>query len=54
MDVAARGGKVARVAREELEAQTGKSVVSPLSAKRFFNAQDSTLDLPEESDKDEK
>lgn len=54
MDVAARGGKVARVAREELEAQTGKSVVSPLSAKRFFEAQDPTLDLPEESDKDEK
>ena len=54
MDVAARGGKVARVAREELEAQTGKSVVSPLSAKRFFKAQDPTLDLPEESDKDEK
>jgi len=54
MDVAARGGKVARVAREELEAQTGKSVVSPLSAKRFFKAQGPTLDLPEESDKDEK
>ena len=54
MDVAARGGKVARVAREELEAQTGKSVVSPLSAKRFFKAQDPTLDLSEESDKDEK
>ena len=54
MDVAARGGKVARVAREELEAQTGKSVVSPLSAKRFFKSQSPTLDLPEESDKDEK
>ena len=54
MDVAARGGKVARVAREELEAQTGKSVVSPLSAKRFFKSQPPTLDLPEESDKNEK
>ena len=54
MDVAARGGKVARVAREELEAQTGKSVVSPLSAKRFFESQQPSLDLPEESDKDEK
>ena len=53
MDVAARGGKVARVARKELEAQTGKSVVSPLSAKRFFKAQDPTLDLPEETDKEE-
>ena len=42
-DVAARGGKVARVAREELEAQTGKKVVSPLSAKRFFESQKPTL-----------
>jgi len=56
MDVAARGGKVARVAREELEAQTGKKVVSPLSAKRFFEGQKSILsfeDKPEENDKDE-
>ena len=37
MDVAARGGKVARVAREELEAQTGKKVVSALSACRSFS-----------------
>ena len=56
MDVAARGGKVACVAREELEAQTGKKVVSPLSAKRFFKGQKSILsfeDKPEENDKDE-
>ena len=55
MDVAARGGKVARVAREELEAQTGKKVVSPLSAKRFFKGQKPTLpfeDKPEDEDKD--
>jgi hypothetical protein len=52
MDVAARGGKVARVAREELEAQTGKKVVSPLSAKRFFKGQKPTLPF-EEKDKDE-
>ena len=55
MDVAARGGKVARVAREELEAQTGKNVVSPLSAKRFFENQKPTLpfeDKPEDEDKD--
>jgi len=55
MDVAARGGKVARVAREELEAQTGKKVVSPLSAKRFFKGQKSTLpfdDNPENEDKE--
>lgn len=39
MQCAADGGNVARVAREELEAKTGKSVVSPLSAKRFFESQ---------------
>ena len=39
MQCAADGGNVARVAREELEAKTGKSVVSPLSAKRFFENQ---------------
>ena len=50
MSIAARGGKVARVAREELEAQTGRDVVSPLSAKRFFEAQQPSLDLPEETD----
>ena len=53
MDVAARGGKVARVAREELEAQTGKKVVSPLSAKRFFEGQKPTLPFEEDKDKDE-
>ncbi len=36
---AAEGGSVAAVARKELEAKTGRSVVSPLSAKRFFEAQ---------------
>lgn len=39
MQCAADGGNVARVAREELEAKTGKSVVSPLSAKSFFEGQ---------------
>ena len=56
MNVAARGGKVARVAREELEAQTGKKVVSPLSAKRFFENQKPTLPFdndPENGNKDE-
>lgn len=55
MDVAARGGKVARVAREELEAQTGKKVVSPISSKRFFEGQKPTLPLEdkgEEKDED--
>ena len=45
---AAEGGDVARVAREELEAKTGREVVSPLSAKRFFKGQEPKLDLPEE------
>ena len=53
MDVAARGGKVARVAREELEAQTGKKVVSPLSAKRFFKGQKPTLPFEEGEEKEE-
>ena len=35
---AKEGGNVARVAREELESKTGRQVVSPLSAKRFFEA----------------
>ncbi|MBR6116066.1 MAG: Bro-N domain-containing protein [Paludibacteraceae bacterium] len=53
MDVAARGGKVARVAREELEAQTGKKVVSPLSAKRFFENQKPTLPFEEDQSEDQ-
>lgn len=36
---ACEGGGVARVAREELEAKTGRPVVSSLSAKRFFESQ---------------
>ena len=36
---AAEGGEVARVAREKLESKTGRAVVSPLSAKRFFAEQ---------------
>lgn len=39
MQCAADGGDVARVAREQLESKTGRKVVSPLSAKRFFEAQ---------------
>lgn len=34
---AADGGGVASVAHEQLEAKTGRNVVSPLSAKRFPN-----------------
>ena len=39
MKCAADGGDVARVAREQLETKTGRNVVSPLSAKRFFEEQ---------------
>ena len=39
MKCAADGGDVASVAREQLEAKTGRDVVSPLSAKRFFREQ---------------
>ena len=39
MQCAADGGDVARVAREQLEAKTGRQVVSPLSARRFFGEQ---------------
>ncbi len=42
---AAEGGEVARVARQELEAKTGREVVSPLSAKRFFGGQQPKLEL---------
>ena len=33
MDVAEAGGEIARNARMELEAKTGKAVISPLNAK---------------------
>ena len=33
------GGNVAAVARKELESKTGRSVVTPLSAKKFFEGQ---------------
>ncbi|MGN0068377.1 MAG: Bro-N domain-containing protein [Prevotella sp.] len=39
MQCAADGGDVARVARKQLESKTGRQVVSPLSAKRFFDGQ---------------
>ena len=39
MQCATEGGEVARVAREQLEAKTGRAVVSPLSAQRFFAEQ---------------
>ena len=42
---AKEGGDVARVAREQLESKTGRDVVSPLSAKRFFEEQTPTASL---------
>jgi len=39
--VAKQGGNVAKVARKELEAKTGKKVISPLNAKIFLNEQKS-------------
>ena len=50
MQCAADGGDVARVAREQLEAKTGRNVVSPLSAKRFFENQDPKGELIEGED----
>lgn len=51
---AKEGGNVARVAREELESKTGRQVVSPLSAKRFFEAQQQKKSLEDNNnDKEE-
>ena len=52
MKCAADGGDVARVAREQLESKTGRQVVSPLSAKRFFEGQ-KDQDKIEGGDKEE-
>ena len=53
MKCAADGGDVARVAREQLEAKTGRNVVSPLSSKRFFEEQRPNKEIEdgEESEK---
>lgn len=39
IDVAYRGGNIAKEAREKLELETGKKIVSPLNAKSFFEKQ---------------
>lgn len=49
---AKEGGDVVRVAREELEAKTGRQVVSPLSAKRFFEAQQPKENLEDKKNND--
>lgn len=51
---AKEGGNVARVAREELEAKTGRQVLSPLSAKRFFEAQKTEENLEDKLNNDNK
>ena len=46
MDVAEEGGEIARNARMELEAKTGKAVISPLNAKTGI-----AINPPQESEK---
>lgn len=43
--VAKQGGNVAKVARKELEAKTGKKVISPLNAKTFLEEKNKPLNL---------
>ena len=52
MQCAADGDDVARVAREQLEQKTGREVVTPLSAKSFFEGQ-KPEDLLENKENDE-
>ena len=53
MKCAADGGDVARVAREQLESKTGRNVVSPLSAKRFFEEQRPNKEIEDGEKKEE-
>ena len=54
--VAARGGSVARIAKEAYEQQTGKKVVSDMSMKRYLEGQQSQIpfdyEVKDESDGD--
>jgi hypothetical protein len=43
--IANQGGNVARVARKELEAKTGKKVVSPINAKTVLKEKKKTKKL---------
>ena len=49
--VAARGGSVAKVAKEAFEAQTGKKVVSSLNMKRYLDSQIPELGFENQQDK---
>ena len=51
---AQEGGDVARVAREQLESKTGRKVVSPLSARRFFEAQQPNPSLGDKTEEETK
>ena len=46
--VAARGGSVARVAKEAFEEQTGKKVVSSLNMKQYLESQQAKIDFEED------
>ena len=49
MDVARRGGSIAKEAREKLELETGRNVVSPLNAKEYFQQQlEDTVNIGED------
>ena len=48
--VAARGGTVAKVAKEAFEAQTGKKVVSSLNMKRYLDSQLPELGFEDQQD----
>ena len=49
--VAARGGSVAKVAKEAFEAQTGKKVVSSLNMKKYLDSHNLELGFDENADK---
>jgi len=51
---AKEGGNVAMVARKELESKTGRQVISPLSAKRFFEAQKAKKEIGDKENNDDK
>ena len=46
--VAARGGSVARVAKEAYEQQTGKKVVSDMNMKRYLDGQQPQIPFDDE------
>ena len=47
-NLAARGGSVARVAKEAFEEQTGKKVVSSLNMKQYLESQQAKIDFDED------